>query len=47
MDTLSDTLSEVVAKIIADKITCVEAEARAKQKLTLLQEWRLTQLSTR
>ena len=40
IDTLSDALSEVVAKIIGDTLTCVQAEAPAKHKLTLLQEWR-------
>ena len=36
IDTLSDALSEVVAKIIGDTLTCVQAEAPAKHKLTLL-----------
>jgi len=30
VDTLPDTLSEVVAKTIPDKLTCVQAEAPVK-----------------
>ena len=46
VDKLSDTLSEVMAKTIADTLTCVDAKDRSKQKLTLLQERRLTRVST-
>ena len=44
VDTLSDTLAEVVAKTIADTVTGVEPRHPSKQKLTVLQEWRLKQL---
>ena len=46
VDKLSDTLSEVMAKTIADTLTCVDAKDWSKQKLTLLQERRLTRVST-
>ena len=47
VDTLPNTLSEVVGKKIAYTLTCLKAEARPrlKQKLRLMQELRLTQLS--
>ena len=46
VDTFPDTLPEVLAKTIADTLTCVEVEARSKQRVTLMQDWRLTQMST-
>ena len=41
-DTSSDTLSQVVAKTIANSNHCVGQGTGQKQKVTLLQMWKLT-----
>ena len=46
VDTLSDTLSEIMAKTTADTQIWCRPRYKSKQKVTLLREWRLTQLST-
>ena len=46
VDTFSGTLSEVVANTIAITITRVKVGTRSKQTVTLMQNWRHTQMST-
>ena len=41
-DTSSDSLSQVVAKTIANSNHCVGLGTGQKQKVTLLQMWKLT-----
>ena len=45
VDTLPDTLSEVMTKTTTDTLIWCRPRYRSKQKVKLLREWRLTQLS--